>query len=76
VVLKVHFDKKVNQNQAFLSQYPKAVGYPHLYVLDSDGTLLHSQDTALLELPKEQGRGHDSAKIRAFLTDWAPRRGT
>lgn len=75
VVLKVHYDKKVNPNEAFLSQYPKAAGYPHLYVLDADGKLLHSQDTALLELPKEQGKGHDSAKIKAFLTDWSPKRG-
>jgi thiol:disulfide interchange protein len=76
VVLKVHYDKKLNQNEAFLSQYPKAAGYPHLYVLDSSGKLLQSQDTSLLELPKEQGKGHDSAKIKAFLTDWAPRSGT
>ncbi len=75
VVLKVHYDKKVNQNEAFLSQYPKAAGYPHLYVLDSSGKLLQSQDTSLLELPKEQGKGHDSAKIKAFLTEWAPKRG-
>lgn len=72
IVLKVHYDKKVNPNAAFLSQYPKVAGYPHLFVLDAEGKLLHSQDTAQLELPKEQGKGHDSAKLKAFLTAWAP----
>lgn len=73
VTLKVHWDKKENQNTAFLSQYPKIAGYPHLFVLDADATLLHSQDTAELELPKDQGKGHDPAKVSAFLTAWAPK---
>ncbi len=73
VTLKVHWDKKENQNTAFLSQYPKIAGYPHLFVLAPDGALLHSQDTAELELPKDQGRGHDPAKVAAFLTAWAPK---
>lgn len=72
VVLKVHYDKKVNQNDAFLSRYPKVAGYPHLFVLDANGALLHSQNTGDLELPADQGKGHDSAKIAAFLTQWAP----
>ncbi|QJE72058.1 thioredoxin family protein [Aerophototrophica crusticola] len=73
VLLKVHYDKKVNQNKAFLSQYPKVAGYPHLFVLDADGKLLHSQDTGQLELPKEQGKGHDVTKVKAFLEAWAPK---
>lgn len=72
VTLKVHWDKKENQNTAFLSQYPKIGGYPHIFILAADGTLLHSQDTAELELPKEQGKGHDPAKVEAFLRKWAP----
>lgn len=74
VTLKVHYDAKVNQNKAFLSQYPAVAGYPHLFVLDSDGKLLHSQDTGALELPADQGKGHDVAKIRAFLTEWGGKR--
>jgi len=73
VLLKVHYDKKQNPNEAFLSRFPKVAGYPHLFVLDADGTLLHSQDTGQLELPKEQGKGHDVARIRAFLEAWAPK---
>lgn len=75
VTLKVHYDSKQNQNAAFLSQYPKVAGYPHLFVLDANGKLLHSQDTGALELPADQGKGHDVAKIRAFLTEWAPKAG-
>lgn len=73
VTLKVHYDKTVNRNEAFLSRYPKIAGYPHLFVLAPDGALLHSQDTAALELPKEAGKGHDRAKVAAFLEKWAPK---
>lgn len=40
-----------NENKEFLSKYPEIPGYPHLYVLEKDGTLLHSQNTADLEEP-------------------------
>lgn len=40
-----------NENKAFLSNYPEIQGYPHLYVLEKDGTLLQSQNTAELEEP-------------------------
>ncbi|HRH46634.1 MAG TPA: thioredoxin family protein [Pyrinomonadaceae bacterium] len=40
-----------NENKAFLSKYPEIQGYPHLYVLEKDGTLLQSQNTAELEEP-------------------------
>lgn len=72
VLLKVHYDKKNNPNTAFLSRWPAAAGYPHLYVLEADGSLLHSQDTGQLELPKDKGKGHDPEALRAFLTKWAP----
>lgn len=73
VLLKVHYDKKVNPNAAFLSQYPKVAGYPHLFVLDADGAVLHSQDTALLELPAGGEKGHDREKVKAFLEQWGPK---
>mgnify|MGYP001396386387 FL=1 len=59
---------KENDNRAFLSRWPKVAGYPHLFVLDADGRLLHSQDTGALEL----GKGYDAAKVRAFLERFAP----
>ncbi len=67
VVLKINFSKE-NENEKFLSAYPKIEGYPHLFVLDEDGKLLHSQDTGLLEA----GKHHDPAKVMAFLKKWAP----
>ncbi len=65
VVMKVNFSKE-NENKDFLSHYPKVAGYPHLFVLDSDGTLVWSQDTGKLE----KGRGHDPEKVLAFLKRW------
>lgn len=59
---------KDNQNKAFLAQYPKVKGYPHLFVLDAEGKLLHSQDTGELELDG----GYSAEKIGAFLKAWKP----
>ena len=47
-----------------------ADAYPHLFVLDEAGKLLHSQDTALLEA----GKSYDLAKFTRFLKDWSPPR--
>jgi thioredoxin-related protein len=66
VVVKVNFSPE-NENQAVLSKYPKIPGYPHLFVLDAKGKLLHSEDTSLLE----SGNHHDPAKVVAFLKQWA-----
>jgi len=65
VWVKVNWSKE-NRNEALLSRWPKIVGYPHLFVLDDDGRLLHSQDTSLLE----QGRGYDAGRFVAFLERW------
>jgi thioredoxin-related protein len=66
VVVKVNYSKE-NKNESVLSKYPKIPGYPHLFVLESDGTLLKSQDTGELE----SGKGHDPAKVMAFLKQWS-----
>ncbi len=66
VVVKVNYSKE-NKNEALLSQYPKIPGYPHLFVLDEKGKLLHSQDTSELE----EGKGHSKEKVLAFLKTWA-----
>ena len=65
VWVKVNWSKE-NRNEALLSRWPKIHGYPHLFVLDADGSLLHSQDTSLLE----QGRGYDAGRFVAFLERW------
>ncbi len=66
IVVKINFSPE-NKNEALLSKYPKIVGYPHLFVLDKNGKLLHSQDTGLLET----GDHHDPAKVIPFLQKWA-----
>jgi thioredoxin-related protein len=71
VVVKVNVSKE-NKNQEFLSKYPKVDGYPHLFVLDRNGKLLHSQDTGELEFPKNYPvKGHDKKKVFTFLKKWA-----
>jgi len=69
VLLKVNYSEE-NENTEFLSQYPEIEGYPHMFVLESDGTLLHSQNTGDLE----SGQGYDTEKFLAFLAKWAPAR--
>jgi thioredoxin-related protein len=66
VVVKVNFSTE-NENKEVLAKYPKITGYPHLFVLDKEGKLLHSQDTGLLET----GDHHDHDKVMTFLKKWA-----
>ena len=67
VTLKVHYDPETT-NEAFLGGYPEIQGYPHIFVLDRDGALLHSQNTGLLE----EGGSYSTERMLAFLTRWAP----
>ena len=68
LLMKVTYTKE-QPNEAFLSKYPAIKGYPHLFVLDSDGKLMHSQDTS----PLEEGKGYNEARILAFLDEWKPK---
>jgi hypothetical protein len=65
VIMKVNYSDD-NKNEAFLAQYPTIPGYPHLYVLESDGTLLHSQNTVELE----EGSSYNEAALLAFVDRW------
>lgn len=65
VVVKVNFSQE-NENKDVLSKYPTIPGYPHIFVLEKDGKLLHSQDTGLLE----SGDHHDPDKVMEFLKKW------
>lgn len=66
ITLKVNYSKG-NPNEAFLSHYPKIADYPHFFVLDSKGVLLHSQPTHGFE----HGKKYNVGKIDGFLTKWA-----
>lgn len=66
VVVKINYSKE-NENKKFFSKFPEVDGYPHFFVLEKNGKLLHSQSTAELE----KGRGHDREKVLNFLKKWA-----
>lgn len=66
IMVKINFSQE-NENKAVLSRYPEIPGYPHLFVLDSDGKFLHSQGTAELE----KGKSYDLEKFFAFLKKWS-----
>lgn len=67
VWVKVNWSKE-NKNETLLSRWPAIQGYPHLFVLDGEGKLLHSQDTGALE----SGKGYDKARFAQFLRTWSP----
>lgn len=66
VLMMVNYSEE-NQNAAFLGQYPEIAGYPHIFVLESDGSLLHSQNTGELE----EGKSYNLEKFTSFLETWA-----
>jgi len=69
VVVKVNWSPE-NENVPFLSSYPEIPGYPHLFVLEGNGTYLWSQNTGEFE---KRGNGYDRVKVLAFLKHWSPR---
>ena len=66
VMVKINFSHE-NENKRLLSRYPAIPGYPHIFVLDTNGKLLHSQDTSKLE----SGKSYDLEKFLSFLKKWA-----
>ncbi len=65
ILLKINYSEE-NKNEKFLSQYPEIEGYPHFFVLEKNGELLHSQNTGLLE----EGKSYDPEKFMNFLKEW------
>ena len=66
VVVKVNFSEE-NWNRTFLAKFPAIESYPHLFVLDEKGKLLHSQDPSAFE----KGKGYDPRALEGFLRKWA-----
>jgi hypothetical protein len=64
VVMKVAYP--TDHSEDFLASFPAIEAYPHLFVLDSKGDLIHSQDTEELE----QGEGYDETAVLGFLNSW------
>jgi thioredoxin-related protein len=68
VLVRVNFSEE-NKNQPVISKYGEVPGYPHIFVLDSNGKLLYSKHTSELE----QGRGYSEVAMKKFLEEWAPK---
>ena len=66
LMMKVNWSRE-NHNEAFLGQYPAIRGYPHIFVLEKDGSFLHSQGTGELE----EGRSYNEEVLIGFLREWA-----
>ena len=67
VMVKINYSA-ANKNEKVLSRYPTIPGFPHLFVLDANGKLLHSQDTSQLET----GKSYNLDRMFTFLKKWAP----
>jgi len=65
VLLKVNVDES-GENEEFLSAFPRALGYPHMYITDEDGSILFSQDTAEF---LQDGK-YSEQRFQAFLARW------
>jgi thiol-disulfide isomerase/thioredoxin len=66
ITVAVHYGTGNIHDQA-LSPYPHVLGIPHFYVLESDGTLLHSQHVVDL---REDG-AYSPTKMKDFFNQWA-----
>ena len=66
VVLKVFFGG-MGDNEEFFATMPKAAGYPHFWVLNSEGMLLVSQNTVPLE---DGDKSYDRNNLMAFIDEW------
>jgi hypothetical protein len=52
-----------------LAGYPAPSGFPHIYILDGNGTLVKSKDTGELE----SGETYSLSKFEDFLSEFAPK---
>jgi thioredoxin-related protein len=59
-----------NKNEAILTKYgfPQRFGFPVFLVLDGNGKLLHTQNSAYLE----QDKSYNREKVMDFFSNWSP----
>jgi len=71
ILVKINVSKE-NKNEAVLSKYPKISGYPHVFLLNKKGNLIHSQNTEEWEYPEGSNvKGYYKDKVLNFLKKWA-----
>ncbi|MBL4746652.1 MAG: thioredoxin family protein [Flavobacteriaceae bacterium] len=70
VVYHVNWSKE-NKNKEVLDKLgnPEKLGFPVFVVLDGTGKRIHTQPSGVLE----EGKGHSTEKVRAFLKEWSPK---
>jgi thiol:disulfide interchange protein len=57
-------------NSEFLSHFPQIDGVPHIFIVDSKGKLIRSEDTNELE----EGDTYNLDRFRKFLEKYAPKK--
>ena len=69
IVYHLNYSKE-NMNSKLLAKYgyPQRFGFPVFLVLNSNGKLLHTQNSVYLEA----GNGYNEKAVAGFLTDWSP----
>ena len=71
VVYHLNYSKE-NYNVKLLTKYrfPQRFGFPVFLILDSDGKLIHTQNSWYLE---DGAKSYDKEKVKTFFNEWSPR---
>ncbi|HBW51254.1 MAG TPA: hypothetical protein DEF47_15275 [Herpetosiphon sp.] len=67
VKVKVLVGDEQQKNKTFLEHLPGFDGVPHIFIYNSRGQLLCSQDTS----PLEEGESYNFGRVRDFLSRWS-----
>lgn len=68
VVYHMNYSKE-NTNAKLLAKYgfPQRFGFPVFLILDGEGNLIHTQNSAYLE----EGKGYDYDNVKEFFSSWS-----
>ena len=70
VVYHLNYSKENMNTEVFKKfHYPQRFGFPVFIILKADGSVLHIQDSGLLEDGK---KSYDAKKVKNFLMLWSP----
>lgn len=65
VILKINVSDE-NDNSEFLRDFPKPIGYPHMYITENNGDVLLSKDTAGFLVKGKYSRD----RFNEFIDQW------
>ena len=71
IVYHLNYSKE-NYNATLLAKYkyPQRFGFPVFLILDSDGELIHTQNSWYLE---DGAKSYNRDKVKSFFTEWSPK---